>query len=158
VWGVVNAHENGCNKATVYPIDWLLFSRQSLPGGSPHEKLETTDQTVKLGVMAQPLFTITDLPQPEGYTCRLVEFAIPDGVTTPSQFADALDAVAPQLAGAVFVLVSGRGPVWGYGMICHVAHATLGVATHDPRLGYVVVQTHDARFQMGQILTVQIER
>jgi CRISPR-associated protein Csx3 len=37
--------------------------------------------------------------------------------------------------------------------LLHVAHPTPAVATFDPRLGYVVVQSHDSRFEVGQILT-----
>jgi CRISPR-associated protein Csx3 len=73
-------------------------------------------------------------------------------VTTPSQFAEAVQEIELKLAGAFVVLVNGRGPVWGYGMIFHAAHPSAAIATYDPRLGYVVTQTHNERFHVGQVL------
>lgn len=102
--------------------------------------------------MAKPTFKITDQSHPTGITVRLVEFEIPNGVTTPEQFAEAVQDIEADLVGALPILINGRGPVWGYGMIFHAAHPSPAIATYDPRLGYVVVQTHDERFQVGQIL------
>lgn len=59
-----------------------------------------------------------------------------------------------KLSGPHIVLISGRGPVWLYGMLVHAAHATKAVATMDPRLGgYVVVETHCGEYSTGQIIT-----
>ena len=100
--------------------------------------------------MAKPVFTITDKPYQDGITVRLVEFEIPGGVTTPEQFAEAVQEIKQDLVGSLPILINGRGPVWGYGMLFHAAHPTPAIATYDPRLGYVVVQTHDERFQVGK--------
>jgi CRISPR-associated protein Csx3 len=97
--------------------------------------------------MAKPIFTIRDIAD-----LRLVKFEIPGGVTTPMEFAEVVQEMGPQLSGAFVVLVNGRGPVWGYGMIFHEAHPSFAIATYDPRLGYVVTQTHDARYQVGQVI------
>lgn len=102
--------------------------------------------------MAKPIFTITDQAHPDGFMLRLVEFEIPNGVTTPEQFAEAVQEIESQLVGALPILINGRGPVWGYGMIFHAAHPSPAIATYDPRLGYVIVQTHDERFQLGKTL------
>ncbi len=83
---------------------------------------------------------------------RLVKFEIPGGVTTPAEFAEATAEVADQIPGDRPVLVNGRGPVWGYGMLLHAAHPTPAVATFDPRVGYVVVATHDPRWAVGDII------
>jgi CRISPR-associated protein Csx3 len=41
------------------------------------------------------------------------------------------------------VIFSGRGPIWLYGHLLHLAHAHAWVAMHDPRLqGAVVVCRH----------------
>ena len=104
--------------------------------------------------MAQPIFKISELTDAAGVVFRSIEFEIPGGVTSPSEFAAAVTEIAPQLTGKLPILINGRGPVWGYGMLLHQAHATPAVATFDPRLGYVVVQSHDRRFQVGQILAV----
>ncbi len=95
--------------------------------------------------MAKPIITTIDLNS--GF--RKIAFEIPGGVTTPAEFAEAVAEAEGQFAGDKPVLVNGRGPVWGYGMIMHAAHPTPAVATFDPRLGYVVVQSHDQRFKVG---------
>jgi CRISPR-associated protein Csx3 len=102
--------------------------------------------------MAKPIFTITDKLHADGYTLRLVEFEIPGGVTTPEQFVEAVQDIEGQLVGTLPILLNGRGPVWGYGMLFHAAHASPAIATYDPRLGYVIVQTHDERFQLGKTI------
>jgi CRISPR-associated protein Csx3 len=97
--------------------------------------------------MAKPTITILDVAD-----VRLVKFEIPGGVTTPEEFAAAVAEVEGQIPGNRPVLVNGRGPVWGYGMLLHAAHPTPAVATFDPRLGYIVVATHDERFVVGQAI------
>jgi CRISPR-associated protein Csx3 len=97
--------------------------------------------------MAQPIFTIHDQAP-----YRIVKFDIPGGVTTPDQFATVVTDITPQLSGAFVVLINGRGPVWGYNMIAHAAHPSRAIGTYDPRLGYVITETHDAQFILGQII------
>ena len=97
--------------------------------------------------MAKPIFTIRDIAD-----LRLVKFEIPGGVTSPLEFAEVVQEIRSQLSGAFVVLLSGKGPVWGYGMLLHEAHPSQAVATYDPRLGYIVTQTHDARYQVGQVI------
>jgi CRISPR-associated protein Csx3 len=103
--------------------------------------------------MAKPIFEITDITA-NGYSFRLVQFEIPGGVTTPTEFIEAVQEIAAQLPGKLPILINGRGPVWGYGMLFHAAHPTPAIATYDPRLGYVVVQTHDQHFSLGQIIEI----
>jgi CRISPR-associated Csx3 family protein len=40
-------------------------------------------------------------------------------------------------------------------MLIHAAHATPAVGTFDPHLGYVITQTHDVKFVMGQVVEVE---
>ncbi len=102
--------------------------------------------------MAKPTITVKD----HAAGARLVKFEIPGGVTTPEEFAAAMAAVEKDLPGDRPVLINGRGPIWGYGMLIHAAHPTPAVAVYDPRLGvggaYVVVATHDARFSVGGLV------
>ncbi|MGI8551366.1 MAG: CRISPR-associated ring nuclease Crn3/Csx3 [Dehalococcoidia bacterium] len=98
--------------------------------------------------MGKPSLSVEDR---DGF--RLITFQIPGGVCTPSEFAEAVNEVEAQLSGSKPVLINGRGPIWGYGMLIHAAHATPAIATFDPRLAsYVVVATHDARFVIGQLI------
>jgi CRISPR-associated protein Csx3 len=83
---------------------------------------------------------------------KTVKFEIPGGVTSPTEFAEAVSEVCGQLPGPEVVLVNGRGPVWGYAMLVHGAHPTPAVATFDPRLGYVIVATHDEKFKVGDVI------
>lgn len=99
--------------------------------------------------MTKPIFEIKDIQGADGIQFRSVNFEIPGGVTTPTQFAEAVQEIQAQLVGALPILINGRGPVWGYGMLLHSAHPSPAIATYDPRLGYVIVQTHDERFQLG---------
>lgn len=100
--------------------------------------------------MAKPIFTITDKSHSSGFMVRLVEFEIPGGVTTPEEFAEAVEEIEKQLVGRLPVFLSGRGPVWGHALLVHAAHATPAVGVYDPRLGYVIIQSHDERFQTGK--------
>lgn len=102
--------------------------------------------------MAKPTFEITDTHAPDGQAFRLVKFEIPGGVTTPAQFVEAVSEIEASLQGKLPILINGRGPVWGYGMLFHTAHPSPAIATYDPRLGYVVIQTHDERFHLGQVI------
>ncbi len=96
----------------------------------------------------EPVFSIFDQA---GY--RLVKFEIPGGVCTPGEFAEAVSSVVERLPGSKVVLINGRGPVWGYGMLVHASHSTPAVATYDPRLGgYVVVATHHPANTLGQVI------
>jgi CRISPR-associated protein Csx3 len=98
--------------------------------------------------MAKPIIAFRD-----GDGCRVVSFEIPGGVTTPAEFAEAVADITDRLAGARGVIIDGRGPVWGYAMLVHGAHATPWVATRDPRLGgAVVVQSHDPTRRVGEVM------
>jgi CRISPR-associated protein Csx3 len=111
--------------------------------------------------MSQPIFTINSSSQvqslgtsPDSASCCLVTFEIPGGVTSPAEFAAAAAEIEGRLTGNLPILINGRGPIWGYGMLFHLAHATPAIAVYDPRLGYVVVQSHDLRFRVGEILII----
>lgn len=88
---------------------------------------------------------------------RLVFFEIEGGTTAPEQFAKALDEAPPDLFSPPGrgVIISGRGPVWGYAMMIHKGHPTPWLAVNDPRLGAVVVQTHKKGLLMGQIIGLE---
>ena len=99
--------------------------------------------------MAKPVISLSD--HEAGY--RLVKFEIPGGVCTAEEFASAMAEVEDGLPGERPVLINGRGPVWGYGMLIHAAHPTPAVGTFDPRFhGYVVVATHDSRYAVGSVI------
>lgn len=77
----------------------------------------------------------------EGFTCCEFGLVAPGGLLEAANLAaivlpDGLD----YRQGLIF---SGRGPVWLYAYLTHLAHPFAWVAIHDPRLGgAVVVQRH----------------
>lgn len=82
-----------------------------------------------------------------------IDFEIPGGVCTPQEFARAVKRIEKSLPGEKAILIKGRGPIWGYGMLVHAAHPTPAVATYDPRLrGHVVVATHSKNFKVGEVI------
>ena len=50
------------------------------------------------------------------------------------------------------VVITGRGPIWLYATLVHLCHSFPWVATHDPRNGYVVVQSHSKETFAGDVL------
>lgn len=87
---------------------------------------------------------------------KIIDMEIASGSTNPEEFATALEASKQEFVGPFVMLLGGRGPVWGYGMMMHETHASKAVATLDPRIGYVVVQSHDANYKVGQIIPVPL--
>lgn len=107
--------------------------------------------------MAKPIFTFRDTTVVNGHAVRVATFEIPGGVTTPGEFAEAVGEVSGSLTGEFGVIFDGRGPVWGFAMLVHAAHPTRWVACRDPRLGAIVVTTHDEAFVVGQIVEFPAE-
>ena len=97
--------------------------------------------------MAKPVFTFAEAA---GFS--VVKFEIPGGVTTPAELANATAEISGRLPGPRVVLLNGRGPVWGYGMLIHAAHPTPAIGVFDPRLGYIVVTSHDEAYAMGSMI------
>ena len=86
----------------------------------------------------------------EQYT--LVEFTIPNNVLEPATLGN---LHPPKVDGTKGVIISGRGPTWLYGYLCHTYHPTAWIGFYDPRLaGAVVVQSHKPGIQVGQVLPV----
>ena len=63
----------------------------------------------------------------------------------------------PSIPRGGLVIVTGRAPVWRYAMACHELHGSPAgaVATYDPRLGAIVVYSHQPTWRTGQVLDVQ---
>ena len=62
----------------------------------------------------------------------------------------------PDIPRGSLVIVEGRAPIWRYGMALHKLHASpaAAIAFYDPRLGAVVVATHNREWQVGQVVDV----
>jgi CRISPR-associated protein Csx3 len=108
--------------------------------------------------MTRPVFSFTDRDIKEYGKIRFVEFDIPGGITTPGEYADAVEEggdkiFAPSGRG---IIISGRDPIWGYAMILHAAHPARWIATMDPRLGPVVVQSHTPGVSCGEVIPLSL--
>lgn len=65
----------------------------------------------------------------------------------------------PTIEPGELAVVSGRAPIWRYGMALHLLHGSPAgaVATYDPRLGGgVVVMTHNPRWVVGEVVPCQV--
>jgi len=60
----------------------------------------------------------------------------------------------PSIPRGAIVVVTGRAPIWRYGMAFHKLHGSPAgaVAFNDPRLGAVVVASHIKDFKEGDII------
>lgn len=86
-------------------------------------------------------------------TYQLLEFTLPDnGIISPE---DLKNIELPE--GIDFrkgVILYGKGPVWLYAFLSHELHIAKWLATFDPRIGAVVVQSHDKDSpQVGEIIS-----
>jgi CRISPR-associated protein Csx3 len=64
----------------------------------------------------------------------------------------------PAIPRGSLVIVEGRAPIWRYGMALHELHASpaAAIAFYDPRLGAVIVASHNPQWTMGQVVDVKL--
>ena len=64
----------------------------------------------------------------------------------------------PEIPRGSLVIVEGRAPIWRYGMALHLLHASpaAAIAFYDPRLGAVVVASHNPQWKVGQVVDVTL--
>lgn len=79
----------------------------------------------------------------------LLTFEIDGGITDPTE---AFSATLPDVPQNQGVILSGRGPIWLYARLVHHYHPARWIAIHDPRIGYIVVQSHCKERHEGEIL------
>lgn len=86
----------------------------------------------------------------EKETYTLVEFEL-NGPISPEELKN---LEVPKVNLKKGVVLSGRGPVWLFAFLVHEYHPAKWVGTFDPRLGAVVVQTHDPTVKVGDVIEV----
>lgn len=91
-------------------------------------------------------FSISSIEQ---HSATLITFDIEGGVTTPEE---AFGVSLPQVPLDKGVILSGRGPIWLFARLIHHYHPALWIAVHDPRIGYIVVQSHSLEKKEGDVL------
>ena len=64
----------------------------------------------------------------------------------------------PDIPRGSLLVVKGRAPIWRYGMALHLLHGSpaAAIAFYDPRLGAVIVASHNPSFTIGQVVEVTI--
>jgi CRISPR-associated protein Csx3 len=82
-------------------------------------------------------------------TATLIAFEIDGGITDP---AEVFSTPLPDVPQNMGVILSGRGPLWLYARLIHHYHPARWIAIHDPRLGYIVVQSHCKERLEGEVL------
>jgi CRISPR-associated protein Csx3 len=83
------------------------------------------------------------------HAATIITFDIEGGVTTPEEV---FGAELPKVPLDKGVILSGRGPIWLFARLIHHYHPTRWIAVHDPRIGYIVVQSHCKERHEGEIL------
>lgn len=82
----------------------------------------------------------------------LVEFSLPKEGIDPAVISS---LKPPEVNPQCGVVLSGRGPVWLYAALVHHYHPTKWVATFDPRLGAVVVESHSPKGpKVGSVIPI----
>ncbi len=86
---------------------------------------------------------------------NMVEYNI--GVDSPCEPTDELLAL-PEIPRGGLVVVSGRAPIWRYAMALHRLHGSPAgaIAVYDPRKGAVVVASHIAACNEGDVIDVAL--
>ena len=83
---------------------------------------------------------------------QLLEFTLPDnGIISPEElkYIDLPEGIDFRKG----VIIYGKGPVWLYAFLSHELHIAKWLATYDPRIGAVVVQSHEINSpQVGDII------
>ena len=90
------------------------------------------------------------------WECTLIEFQLQeDEVLTPER----LPEIAAQLREEIEIgdyrgpiFISGRGPIWCYLCLAHQLHPGHSVGAFDPRIGYIVTESHSPEIKIGTIL------
>jgi len=62
----------------------------------------------------------------------------------------------PDIRRGAIVVIEGSAPIWRYGMAFHRLHGSpaAAVAAYDPRLGAVVIASHNPDYREGQVIEV----
>ena len=84
----------------------------------------------------------------EGPDSTVVGFELDDPISPEDLRAIKPPTVDPKTG----VILSGRGPIWLYAFLVHHYHPTKWIAICDPRLGAVVVQSHDPSKRVGDVI------
>lgn len=66
------------------------------------------------------------------------------------------ELIPPEVDSTKGVVLSGRGPIWLYCYLIHYYQPTKFIATFDPRIGAVIVESHNPDYKVGEIIEVNV--
>lgn len=97
----------------------------------------------------------SELHSEKGVSLNFVVYSI--AISSPITPTEPLPPL-PEIPRCSLVIVEGRAPIWRYGMALHLLHGSpaAAIAFYDPRLGAVVVASHNPSFTIGQVIDVTI--
>jgi len=79
----------------------------------------------------------------------IVEFELSEPITP-----EELKSIKPPNIVGKGVVLSGRGPIWLYGFLIHYYHPATFIATYDPRIGAVIVESHTPKHKVGDVINI----
>ena len=79
----------------------------------------------------------------------IVEFELSEPLTP-----EELKSIKPPNIVGKGVVLSGRGPIWLYGFLIHYYHPATFIATYDPRIGAVIVESHTPKHKVGDVINI----
>jgi len=84
----------------------------------------------------------------------LVEFEL-NQLISP---ADLENLQPPEVKGTKGVILSGKAPIWLYGMLIHHYHPTAFIGVYEPRIGGgVVVASHNPAYKIGDVIPMEVK-
>ena len=83
----------------------------------------------------------------------LVEFTIKDGAS-PGEFASSLPLDTYEKFSEEGLVISGRGPIWTFGMFAPLFPDFNFAGIFDPRLGVVIIQSFIDQIEVGEVWEV----
>ncbi len=95
-------------------------------------------------------------PQKNEWPGTLIEFELEQNESlTPDRLPEIADQLRQEIEigdyrGPIFI--SGRGPIWLFLLLAHQLHPGHSVGCFDPRIGYIISESHSPDLQTGTIL------
>ena len=85
----------------------------------------------------------------------LLEFELKEPIE-PSDLIK-LNTKLPMIDSTKGVVISGRGPIWLHSFLAHWYHPTKFIAHYDPRIGAVIVASHDKNWPVGKVIELEVK-
>lgn len=90
------------------------------------------------------------------YSGKVLEFELSEPIG-PEDLPE-IERQLPEISGHDVLVISGRGPIWLYGVILHrYMHLFPAVAVYDPKLGgAIIVVSHLKTVKVGTVIPLKL--